>query len=525
MKSGLTLLLLFFLFQTNGFSQHLNFLKIDTIADIDPPYYSTGSLVTHRGTNTFHSFVYQNGVDNFREIMGNTKIHVRDHKGNIVTSDECNDTIAIRNILFKKDGGYIYVGRSMRHLKFKGLDTILPFGVFDQNRSFILETDENDEAISFELYNSIGAATLEMENDQLYFSDNINTFDSIALYRKDLSTGITTKLADIYTQQRNEELQILMTTDYIYLSGGYLGEVAFFGDSMINTGFPYNMFLAQYDKSGKLNWINIYEDATLFKSNLAPAPGQGVYYAAPILAATNIGGNAVNGPNWGSDFQLSRVDKSGNFLWTIECPEYKLTDFQLGAGDAIDSDPLYNVYLVGSARTGIQWNDSTFLGSTANNHLSLILKFDTSGVLIGHFSDTEDEFSMAKTIDVDASGEFTVSGYFKDRIGFESQDEVILAGFHNYIASFFYIILNNNEVKIGDEEEIKMYPNPNHTGEITIAGAIRKDSKLTVCDVFGRIKLQTIISQTDSKINLPQLNPGIYFVKIDGMKVEKLIVN
>lgn len=524
MKSIYSTILIFLFSFSNARGQYFRFTQVDTITELDPFYLSTATTIGFDGNDIYHAFVYNNGNDNFREILGNSKISKRSSSGIYGGYENCDDTVNIRNILFKKDGGQVIVGRTMPHFKYREIDTIISFSPLDQNRSFILETDENGVVTDFEVYGSIGAASLDKQANVLYFADNINTFDSIVLYRKDLNTRSLNKISSIYTQQRNEELQILTTDDFIYVSGSFLGEIIEIGDTTFNTGFPYNTFIAQFSKTGQFHWAEFVEDITTVKTHLAAAPDQGVYFCAPLFVPTKVQGQQLNGGNWGSDFFLSRINSDGKFLWTLECPETKLTDFQIGSGDAIGSDNLYNVYLVGASRTGLYWDDTTFVGSLVNTPLTTVMIFDKDGKLTEHKVDIKENFSQANSVYVADHGNYIISGYFRDSIGLGvDEGSANLPGIHHYLAYYDNKILKKNNLDLIDE--LIVYPNPANQGFITINGNFKDNAALKIFDIFGRNLFNRIISNTNNSVEISNLIPGIYFLKIDGHKVKKLIVN
>jgi hypothetical protein len=70
-------------------------------------------------------------------------------------------------------------------------------------------------------------------------------------------------------------------------------------------------------------------------------------------------------------------------------------------------------------------------------------------------------------------------------------------------------------------ENITIYPNPT-TGELIIVSGEIKISKIEVLDIVGKFVLsnQIINTTTQQKINISNLSPGIYFVKITTIKGE-----
>jgi hypothetical protein len=78
-------------------------------------------------------------------------------------------------------------------------------------------------------------------------------------------------------------------------------------------------------------------------------------------------------------------------------------------------------------------------------------------------------------------------------------------------------------------KSVKLYPNPNN-GRFTIALTnIGVEATVSVYNVLGsRVYNSSVNNQTDMSVNLPELQKGIYFVKVADKKeqfTKKMIVN
>lgn len=499
------------------------FLAVDTLNDVVSVFYSSSTSLSGEANNIFHAFIFQNSDKNFRYSLGNTKIKRYNSDQQLAGSERCDDSIYIRKVLVKKDGGLIYVGRTLQNLHFKGVDTLLPFSVYNHDRSFLIETDRDGNTIGFDAFNTIGSAFLDKEENALYFTENDEHFSTIRLYKKDLTSRQVTLLSAIETQQRNEELEILVNGDYIYVSGGFLGTEVTVGDSLIETGFAYNTFIAQFSRSGDFNWLIPVEDITLYRTFLAPAPGQGVYWSSKLGDATRIGSFQMNGPNWGSDFFLARIDPHGEVIWVRECPEYQLTDFTLGNSDAIASDPEGNVVLVGANRKGLQWDPWTFIKNETNNLLSTILVFDKDGNLSNYYTDRSNVYSMTHSVMFDSGNNFVVSGSFQDAVGFED-DSVALEGHHNYLVYFSPVVLSTENKNQLATDHFTVFPNPSGNGAIQIRKTGQGKAVFQLYDTFGRLLREVVSYDQAETMDVTGIQKGVYWVKMKGGRAEKLII-
>jgi len=499
------------------------FLAVDTLNDVVSVFHSSSTSLSGEENNIFHAYIFQNSDKNFRYSLGNTKIKRYNSDQLLTGSERCDDSIYIRKVLVKKDGGLIYVGRTLQNLHFKGIDTLLPFTIYNHDRSFLIETDRDGNTIGFDAFNTVGSAFLDKEENVLYFTENDEHFNKIRLYKKDLTGRQITLLSTITTQQRNEELEVLVNGDYIYVSGGFLGPEVTVGDSLIQTGFAYNTFVAQFSRSGEFHWLLPVEDITLYRTFLAPAPGEGIYWSSTLGDATKIGSFQMNGPNWGGDFFLARIDANGEVIWVRECPEHRLTDFMLGNSDAIASDPEGNVVLVGANRNGIQWDASTLIKNETNAFLSTILVFDKDGNLSSYYTDHQNVYSMTHSVMFDSGSNFVVSGSFQDAVGFED-DSVAMDGYHNYLVYFSPAVLSTDNRVLSVTGHFTVFPNPSGNGAIQIRKTEPEKAVFQLYDIFGRVLREIVSYDQTVTMDITGLSKGVYWVKMKGGNASKLII-
>lgn len=82
--------------------------------------------------------------------------------------------------------------------------------------------------------------------------------------------------------------------------------------------------------------------------------------------------------------------------------------------------------------------------------------------------------------------------------------------------------LSNSKLQ-KDNTDFNIFPNP-ASSEINISLDIKKESKLLISNELGQIIKNIILTQDNTKIDISDLNKGIYFLLVDN-KSKKLIIN
>ncbi len=126
-----------------------------------------------------------------------------------------------------------------------------------------------------------------------------------------------------------------------------------------------DMFIAKFDVNGTLMWAIQQGTAKEDRGSVLTVDGVGNIYAAGITYGDFGGINAGHG-----DMFLAKCDPSGSLLWVRQVGTSNGDDCKSAATDAAG-----NVYLCGYTLGG-------FAGQNAGHTDSLVIKYDSSGVLV-----------------------------------------------------------------------------------------------------------------------------------------------
>ncbi len=167
---------------------------------------------------------------------------------------------------------------------------------------------------------------------------------------------------------------------------------------------PYGSFVAKYDSSGNLVWGRQLLPTTdsVFSWDVAITPSGDVF----------VGGKIEAEPSRAESIFISKLDKSGNLLWT-------LNSRQSGGGiiNSIAADPSGNVYATGSFGGTLDVDNDGTPELTGGSHDLFVLKVDGSGHVQWAKGLSADGDAMA--IAVDAKGDAYTTGFFANTADFD----------------------------------------------------------------------------------------------------------
>lgn len=221
----------------------------------------------------------------------------------------------------------------------------------------------------------------------------------------------------------------MKTTDYIYICGASIVFGIDIGDIEIESDFPYMTYVLQLGLDGSYHWVNVIEDVTTPHMAIAEAPEQGIYFCSDLSIGVRLGEDSLLGPTWGGDFLLTRIDQDGQYEWATEVPNNTLCGFVLGSGYCMDTDEEHNIYIAGSSKALLEWDDGTVVGIDSNISVPTVLIYNPAGAVIHHkISEPNGLWAALHTIDVEADGSFAVSGLMTNTVTFESMTRTVPEG-------------------------------------------------------------------------------------------------
>lgn len=444
------------------------------------------------------------------------KINVREYNasGTLIHNFYNNqDTLSITKILPLQSGGRIIMGNCYRHISLFGLDTTLNTDVHDEPASFLLIIGADQKVDYFRIMKQ----TLDVETDpgeKYVFFVELTDFHLANLNRLDLQTHELTQSAVFNGPRYFPDLHV--TEDFVYICGSsishtdYINGVAFTGD------FPYRNLVMQLDYSGELIWVKTIQDITTSHMGFCEAPAQGVYFAMELFDTTHLGEFTLVGTNWGSDFLLTSIDASGNYLWATEIPNNTLCGFQIGRGFFMDSDVDFNIYIAGYSRLKIVWDNGFEVGDEGTASLPTILQYDNKGEIQKSFSGKSSNNAFFTTIDVNKKGDILACGLMLDDLTF---DNFVYHSNDNTYKAFFVRIPTTTSSKVIETigtKRLEVYPNPaSHHVRMDGFPASAK-VLIRVYDVGGKCVLSKTMEAEKLKIaglEIHHLLPGNYVLE------------
>jgi len=307
----------------------------------------------------------------------------------------------------------------------------------------------------------------------------------------------------------------------IYTAGSCADmNATFAGVSATNT-FGYNVYITKYTAAGAFQWVRFTEDVTCSNPHVRVRQTDEIYFCGDLNGSFNFGGIEANGPAFGGDFFLARLNANGDFLWVREVA---------GNGDApasgealagsrnplaLDADG--NVFFAGRTRFNIQWNP-TIASTAGSDYQVLVLKMDPNGNVLFAKTAGGDFFDRADAISIAADGSAYVAGMATGESTFDT-----LSGSGDAFPPYPFLakLSTTLGVEVSSVSELHWYPNPT-------TDVIRIDSPKTIhgkiCNALGQT-IRTFALQAGQPLSMNDLASGLYFVQVDGMPAQKIIRN
>lgn len=517
----LFLLLAFTLCGPGAGAQHsLQLFQVDT-ADRWSGTSNYFNAITLAQNRIVHSYINRQNYNAGNRAYGEVKINTYNTQGVLSAQERTlGDSLFITKTLLKANGEQIILGNGFRHLGLYRADTILN-AISGESRSFILHLSAANQILHYGEFAPVSDMALDEATNKLYFTAQ-QAYDSANVYAWDLSTGQSAVIATIGRARLNA--RILKTKDFIYIAGATINFGVSVNSRLEPITFPYGTFVIQLNNNGSFNWIKVLEDATTPKLGLAAAPGQGVYMSSDLMISLVIGADSLAGPGWGGDFVLTRLDSLGNFRWARDIPALTSCGFTLGTGAHLGSDNDFNVYLAGNSRGLIRWPDSTTVGRSTNALVPAVLIYDKDGRVAGHVIAEAGESGYFHAISVAANGDFAVSGKMATTHTFSGITRTVTdGGYHPY-----FLYYKNATTGIGPVKQAatcRMYPNPvNGHAFLFIEQSQAGTGVVELFNTMGQQVLKQQISGTLSQLPMDGISPGLYYVRLNGGAVQKLLV-
>jgi hypothetical protein len=523
MKQFLFILVLSLIFSAHHLSaQTLRWFHVDEQAQqsIGFRYYHQVNLADDKISYSYMTESrYSTGFYGYGDVA--TKYYDTDE--NFLDETSCTgDSLYVRKILQLSNGERLVLSTGFSHYALYDLDTLVALNEWGEPRSYIHHLDANNETIALSTFDDVHDMVINDDETYLYFV-NLYDFNEADLMRMDLSSSNVTSISHMVGMRHFPVL--LKTNNHIYVTGATIMMEVEVDEEIIDVQFAYTNVLLQFNNNGELNWVRQLEDVTTSPVGMAEAPMEGLYFSSDLYDGINVGNQSLMGPTWSGDFYVTRIDATGNFLWATEAPNNTLCDFALSPGYHLASDDDYNVYLSGSSRKLLVWDDGTTVGRDLTTDTPTVLKYNSDGQIIGSIVPEDGQSGHFSSMDVNQNGDILLSGWMTDTFTFqgvtkEVTDELV----HPYVLYF-----TNDEVigvtnLIESTSGFSLYPSVVQIGQsVRLVRTENTRDLVRMYNSAGRLVLEQDITDKECTMNLPQLAAGVYHVKV-GTSVQRLLV-
>ncbi len=195
----------------------------------------------------------------------------------------------------------------------------------------------------------------------------------------------------------------------VYVSGSFRGNADFGGNAIISAG-DEDIFVAKYDNTGAIQWVNgtggTYKD---FARDIAVNSTNDIFVGGTFSSSFNYAGTAISPPFVGtSDAFIAKYTANGTVAW-VRRGGGNYADI----GNAVATDSNGNTYLAGGFSDNATFGAITI--TAMNSYLdAFVVQFDSNGTAqwvtkAGGQNDDE-----VKGIFIDASGNGYLTGYHKN---------------------------------------------------------------------------------------------------------------
>ncbi len=303
--------------------------------------------------------------------------------------------------------------------------------------------------------------------------------------------------------------------DEVYATG-YFNSTATFGTTPVTSNGSADMYLAKYNSSGGLLWVNTYGGAGLDLAAKIIADDNGfLYTAGRFNTEITIGSTTLYGLQ--TDAFIAKFAPDGTPVWAKDI---------IGQGNDEEADLSYEDGDISFIATTVGNVTIDANNMTALGNLDICIgKMDTTGTLawtklMG--SSSNDEGSGVTLL----NKKTYFNGSFQTTASFDSF-QLISHGQWDIVTGKI-----DDDITIGTLETVAgnkftVYPNPADkilTAELTDY----KNAQLEVLNAEGQLMLSVNLQSVKTSIDISNLASGFYFIQLrnaEGISVKKFIKN
>jgi uncharacterized protein (AIM24 family) len=202
----------------------------------------------------------------------------------------------------------------------------------------------------------------------------------------------------------------LDATGNVYVTGYYAGTASFGGISRTSAG-NYDVFVAKYNSSGTILWVQSAGGAGFDEGKgIALDAAGNVHVTGYYQGTASFGGINITSAG-GYDVFVAKYNSSGTILW-VRSAGGTLTD----ESDGIALDAAGNVYMTGNYQGTANFGGIS--STSVGNSDVFVAKYNSSGTILWVRSAGGIEYDLDGDIALDAAGNVYVTGHYQGTASF-----------------------------------------------------------------------------------------------------------
>lgn len=314
----------------------------------------------------------------------------------------------------------------------------------------------------------------------------------------------------------------------LYVTGGTSSPSLTFGTTSLTFGgsttstFPYNIFIVKLDTSGSSLWAkNAYGNGCGY--SITADKNDNVFVGGKIIdTAFTISSHTFHAPYLYGGSLLIKYDSMGNLQWA-KCLNYG------GAVYGITTDTFNNVWITG----GMDTTHSVVLDSLTSIHCPAssldpiyLVDYSPLGTLGTHMAlPTGGDDDIGISAD-NLQNIYLSSDYYLDYVFILGPDTL----FNDHLDETIFLAKYGPATPISDvlrlaqnaeSSNVSIYPNPAYNELILAANTPITD--IAIADLLGQTLYTRKYNTNKVQVDVSDLSPGIYLIKINGTEVRKFV--
>lgn len=336
------------------------------------------------------------------------------------------------------------------------------------------------------------------------------------------TSGTILSLKKLHDRATNGNTMVSSTNGDIYVTGYFNSDSIDVGGQVLykvsNSGISnYDSFIAKFDSTGSLNWINqIAQAGNSFALSYSLLNVNNTHIAVSLVCPPGfiLGNDTITNINAQGVPVIALLDSAGNFIWARN-PQNQFTITPTGK---MSLDANNNILFAG--QFGLTINFGSYTISSPNGGGVFVAAINTSGIWTNAISiEGLSTFNIPLCTATDINGNILVAGGFDGPLIFNGNQITSAGGYTDgFIAKYgTQCSVGLQEQTANTQSQLSIYPNP-ATNHINIRTNGFNNATITILNTMG----QTIFSQTLQatqnavSLNISNLASGVYFIKVNG---------